>query len=1065
MPRFLPLPVLAFIVLFAHASAAPRTFYFSSNGSDNNNHGKSEATPWRSFSKLYNVLPLQPGDKVLLKRGDTFTGQELYLEGKGTAAAPIELGAYGSGERPIINRGNTFNGICVIWEAPSYVRISQLDCRNSKLGIYLRYRNNPNNFDVHIDDCRFRDMPDPTLDPSKHNFEFAHSDAIFLGGHDWISDPATNTYYTFLDGLRITNCVVENCTHGFGTGWYHPAPYRSRLKNLVMEDNLALNCLMGWASMIGVDGGHMKRCHSIGGGGKDTWCGTALGLMQNSQNYLIQDCVFAYCDRAQSADGAGMDFEGDTHNVVFDRNIIHNNDAAGILILSTDGPNSNITISNNVIYNNALDPWNSEINSEIMGSNAPHTGCSIINNSIYRRSTAINFFSPGSNWSGFTFSGNLLLEYQERPSAWNFNQDGDIEGWGGFNDWASPAASVGKLQGISTGPDPFVESPPLLINPYITPYVWIRMKQSAGNFAQLFYMTAADTAWSGDRVIAFPIIPDGQYHDYFVHLPQGGVTSVVTRIRLDPTIAAGSEMAIDFVRITASNDPAQAAPAAPLPKPEEALFVSMPAHDGHIVESAQDSAEGGTVSASAASFRIGDESNNRAYRTILSFDTSSLPENATVIEATVGIRRIGAIQGLIPIGTEHKTFGDILVDVASAPFNSNVALETADWQAPASKLAASMFAYPAYSDGMTIFSRLESPDLGLVNRSGHTQFRIRYQFDDDFDNSADYVTYGTSNNTNAANHPTLRVRYLSNRPPAFSSNPFTASGSVGVAIQGQLAAGDPDAGDTLTFSKYAGPAWLTVAPDGTLGGIPGAADAGSNSFTARVTDAAGLSDYATLEIDVAPGVADVILMDLEHVYDGTPKHASASTTPGELKVELTYDNGLTEEPVLEGSYEVRARVVSAGYVGEAAGVLVILPNPDGNANGMIDEWEIAMFGHANAGANPPDGDADGDGICNLLEYAFNTPPRTPAPSPAMADFADVAGDEFLRLSVPKNPAASNLSYLIEVCGDLAQGDWSTEQTTIERNDDKTLTVRDNIPKSEAAHRFIRLRVVVAPVAR
>jgi hypothetical protein len=989
MPRFLPLPVLAFIVLFSHASAAPRTYYFSSNGSDSNN-GTSETRPWKSFHKISNVL-LQPGDKVLLRRGDTFSNQQLYLDGKGTAEAPIELGAYGSGDRPIIDRGNTFNGICVKWEAPSYVRISQLDCRNSKLGIYLRYRNDPNNRDVRIDDCRFKDMPDPTLNPAQHNFEFAHSDAIFLGGHDWISDPNTNTFYTFLDGLRITNCVAENTTHGFGTGWYHPAPYRSRLKNLVMEDNLALNCLMGWASMIGVDGGHMKRCHSIGGGGKDTWCGTALCLIQNSQNYLIQDCVFAYCDRAQSADGAGMDFEGDTHNVVFDRNIIHGNDAAGILILATDGPNHNITISNNVIYNNALDPWNSEINSEIMGSNAPHTGCTIINNLIYRRSPAIHFFSPDSNWSGFTITGNQLLEYQDRGSAWNFNKDGDLEGWGGFNDWASPAASVGKLQGSSTGPDPFVESPPLLINPYITPYVWIRMKQSAGNFAQLFYMTAGDSAWSGDKVIAFPIIPDGQYHDYFIHLPQGGVTSVVTRIRLDPTIAAGSEMAIDFVRFTASNDPDQAPPAPLLPEPEQALFVSVAAHDGHIVESAQDSAEGGTTSASAATFRIGDDTANRAYRTILSFDTSSLPENATVIEATVGIRRIGAIQGLIPIGTEHKTFGDILVDVASGPFNSNVALEAADWQAPASKLAASMFAYPAYSDGMTIFSRLESPDLGLVNRSGHTQFRIRYQFDDDFDNSADYVTYGTSNNTNAANHPTLRVRYLSNRPPAFFTNPFNASGSVGAEFQGQLAAGDPDAGDRLTFSKYAGPAWLTVAPDGTLGGIPGAAETGSNSFTARVTDAAGLSDYATLEIDVAPSVA-----------------------------------------------------------------------VDSNSNGMLDEWEIAMFGNADPGANPPDGDADGDGICNLLEYAFNTLPRTPEASPAVADFAAIADDQFLRLSVPKNPAATNLTYIIEVCGDLAHDSWSSEQTTIERNDASTLTVRDNIRQSDAARRFIRLRVVVEP---
>jgi hypothetical protein len=397
-----------------------------------------------------------------------------------------------------------------------------------------------------------------------------------------------------------------------------------------MEDNLATNCLNGWASMIGVDGGHMKRCHSVGGGGKDTWAGTALCLMQNSQNYLIQDCVFAYCDRAQAADGTGMDFEGDTGNVTFDRNIIHNNDAAGILILSTDGPNQNLTISNNLLYNNARDPWNNEINSEIMGSNAAHTGCAIINNSIYRRSTAINFYSPNANWSGFNISGNRELLYQELSRSWNFNQDGNLEGWSGFYDWSSPAVSVGKLQGVSTGVDPFVHSPPVFINPTITPYVWIRMKQSAGNTAQIFYITDGDTAWNGAKSTAFTINPDGQYHDYFVNLRQAGATGVITLIRLDPTTAAGSTMAIDFVRFTDSADPNQAAPAPLPPVSTELSVTAVAAEDGPVLESLRNSGVGATSNATDTTFNIGDDANNRAYRTILSFSTAVIPDNAVI---------------------------------------------------------------------------------------------------------------------------------------------------------------------------------------------------------------------------------------------------------------------------------------------------------------------------------------------------------------------------------------------------------------------------------------------------
>ena len=50
---------------------------------------------------------------------------------------------------------------------------------------------------------------------------------------------------------------------------------------------------------------------------------------------------------------------------------------------------------------------------------------------------------------------------------------------------------------------------------------------------------------------------------------------------------------------------------------------------------------------------------------------------------------------------------------------------------------------------------------------------------------------------------------------------------------------DPTPGDTLTFSKLSGPAWLNVAANGTLSGTPCGSDYGANKFTVRVTDATG----------------------------------------------------------------------------------------------------------------------------------------------------------------------------------------------------------------------------------
>jgi hypothetical protein len=56
--------------------------------------------------------------------------------------------------------------------------------------------------------------------------------------------------------------------------------------------------------------------------------------------------------------------------------------------------------------------------------------------------------------------------------------------------------------------------------------------------------------------------------------------------------------------------------------------------------------------------------------------------------------------------------------------------------------------------------------------------------------------------------------------------------------------------ETLTFSKIAGPAWLTVSTDGDLGGTPGAGDVGLSQFTVRVTDASNLFADATVNISV-----------------------------------------------------------------------------------------------------------------------------------------------------------------------------------------------------------------------
>jgi autotransporter-associated beta strand protein len=92
---------------------------------------------------------------------------------------------------------------------------------------------------------------------------------------------------------------------------------------------------------------------------------------------------------------------------------------------------------------------------------------------------------------------------------------------------------------------------------------------------------------------------------------------------------------------------------------------------------------------------------------------------------------------------------------------------------------------------------------------------------------------------------------LTNSPPQFTTNFMTrGSAAEGVAYSNNIigTATDPDPGDTLTYSKAGGPAWLNVDTNGILTGTPAASDGGTNYFTMRVTDATGASAFAVVTI-------------------------------------------------------------------------------------------------------------------------------------------------------------------------------------------------------------------------
>lgn len=92
----------AVAVLVSLLSAAPARadFYVSAAGSDTA-AGTSEATAWRTLARV-EMEALTPGAIVRFRRGDVFVGS-LTLTEDGTAASPIVLSTYGTGDPPVIS--------------------------------------------------------------------------------------------------------------------------------------------------------------------------------------------------------------------------------------------------------------------------------------------------------------------------------------------------------------------------------------------------------------------------------------------------------------------------------------------------------------------------------------------------------------------------------------------------------------------------------------------------------------------------------------------------------------------------------------------------------------------------------------------------------------------------------------------------------------------------------------------------------------------------------------------------------------------------------------------------
>jgi parallel beta-helix repeat protein len=91
--------LILFVLLICSISALEATNYYVSSTGNDANSGLTTALPWKTIAKV-NTVNFASGDKILLKRGDTWYGT--IIPKYSATIIPITYGAYGAGSQPII---------------------------------------------------------------------------------------------------------------------------------------------------------------------------------------------------------------------------------------------------------------------------------------------------------------------------------------------------------------------------------------------------------------------------------------------------------------------------------------------------------------------------------------------------------------------------------------------------------------------------------------------------------------------------------------------------------------------------------------------------------------------------------------------------------------------------------------------------------------------------------------------------------------------------------------------------------------------------------------------------
>lgn len=323
---------LAIALLAAVTTAAHATTYYVDCGAASSGDGSRRA-PWNDLATA-NETTLGPGDRLLLRRGGVCAGP-LAPIAAGSAAQPVQIGAYGSGARPRID---ATSDDAVLLRNTSHTVVRDLEVTNA--GPEARRRG------VHLlaDGQVVRGLTVRGLYVHHVDGDLA-KDGFGSGGIQ--GDVSAGGRF---DGLLIEGNRIEDVSRsgiflpiGGGTRPRSGEPWPEASTNVVVRGNRLTRLAGDGIVALGTVGAVLEdnvvstgnlRGSSLGSG--NPVCNAGIWTFSANDTLIQRNEVFDM--RFSGCDGTGFDVDYEQDGTIVQYNYSHDNEGGFILLCTDDRP-------------------------------------------------------------------------------------------------------------------------------------------------------------------------------------------------------------------------------------------------------------------------------------------------------------------------------------------------------------------------------------------------------------------------------------------------------------------------------------------------------------------------------------------------------------------------------------------------------------------------------------------------------------------------------------------------------------------------------------------------------